>query len=100
MRVFIIIRSDRKVLQRQWLPPKLKNRGEKMNKLKYWRQEKELSQVELAVASGVPRWTIQLVESAAKTPSENEQIALSEALGVNLNKLFPKLNQTKMKRGG
>lgn len=58
-----------------------------MNKLKVWRLERGLSQIELAQASGVARWTIQLIESSIRGPKPEELIALSEALGVATNQI-------------
>lgn len=60
-----------------------------MNKLRFWRLERELSQIELAAASGVGRWAIQLYEMGVRAPKEDEQVALSYALGVDQAKLFP-----------
>ena len=60
-----------------------------MNKLKFWRLERGLSQVELADVSGVPRHVVQLSEQGIRRPSADQQLALAEALGVALKDLFP-----------
>jgi len=44
--------------------------------IKFWRQELRLNQYEVAGATGVPRWRIQLIESGHKpTEEEAKQIA-------------------------
>lgn len=43
--------------------------------------------MELAQASGVGRWLIQLVESGIRAPSDSEWQALGNALGVSVHKL-------------
>ncbi len=60
-----------------------------MNKLKFLRQERGLSQFELAFASNVPRYVIQLAESATRLPNQEEQQKLAAALGVDEQILFP-----------
>jgi len=61
-----------------------------MQKLKFARQEKKLNQYELAAASGVPRYVIQLCESGVRMPKLTEQCALAEALATTLEELFGK----------
>lgn len=58
-----------------------------MNTLKLIRIEKGFSQYELAMASGVPRYVIQLAETAIRLPSSEHQQALAEALGVDIAEL-------------
>lgn len=58
------------------------------NKLKIWRMERRLSQYELAQASGVPRWAIQLGENDLREFSREERAALALALGVLVEHLF------------
>ena len=53
-----------------------------MNQLKFMRTELQSSQWELASASGVPRWAIQLLECGVRKPEPDVAIALAEALGV------------------
>jgi transcriptional regulator with XRE-family HTH domain len=53
-----------------------------MNKLKYWRTERVLSQIELSIESEVGRWAIQLIEAGIRGPKEDELEKLSKALGV------------------
>lgn len=59
-----------------------------MNQLKYWRNERGLTQVELALASGVGRWAIQLMENGVRTPTESEIKAIAEILGIPIKRLF------------
>jgi len=61
-----------------------------MNKLRFWRLERGLSPFELAVASNVPRYVIQLAEQGLRHPSSEEQLSLAETLGTATAKLFPK----------
>ena len=61
-----------------------------MSKLKTWRIERNLSQYELAAATGVPRWRIQLLEGAFREPEKEEVETLACALGVQPEDLFPK----------
>ena len=60
----------------------------KMNGLQFWRTERDLSQVELSLASGVPRHVIQWHESSTRKPSLEYQKKLAETLGVSIEKLF------------
>jgi len=62
-----------------------------MSKLKTWRIERNLSQHELAAATGLPRWKIQLIEGGVQHPSPQEADALAAGLGVKVNDLFPAL---------
>jgi len=61
-----------------------------MNALKLIRIEKGLSQYELALASGVPRYVIQLAETATRLPNVTQQAALADALGVKIEDLLPR----------
>lgn len=58
-----------------------------MNSIRFWRLERRLSQIELAEASGLTRWFIQLIESGIRRPNEQESSAIAEALGVTVNDL-------------
>jgi transcriptional regulator with XRE-family HTH domain len=62
-----------------------------INKLKFFRQEAGLNQheLELATFKRVPRWRIQLIENGYCEASEKERQALSEALGIFADKVFP-----------
>lgn len=60
-----------------------------MNKLRFWRLERGLSQIELSAASGVPRWAIQLSEQGLRPLSEQEREVLALVIGVETKKLFP-----------
>lgn len=61
-----------------------------MNKLRYWRLERGLSQHELAEASGIRRWAVQLIEAGHRIPSSDELEQLSLALGVEVKRLLPR----------
>ena len=67
-----------------------------MNLLKLSRVELKLSQLELATASGVPRYVIQLAEQAIRLPTPDQQDRLSEALGCNSKELFKFKEVTKV----
>ncbi len=58
-----------------------------MNNLRYWRQEFELSQIELGIAAEIPRYKIQMYENglAALSPQELERIAGVLNLSVTEN---------------
>ena len=43
-----------------------------MKNLKFWRQESGLTQIDLAIASGVPRVRIQLFEAGSNRLSEED----------------------------
>lgn len=62
---------------------------ERMNKLKLWRLERGLSQVDLSQATGIYRWNIQLIELGIRPPTPEQMQTLSEALGAPIEKLFP-----------
>lgn len=64
-----------------------------MNKLRLWRLDRGLSQLELAEASGVNRWLIQLFETGIRLPTTTEMVCLSEALGVSQDSIFPQSGQ-------
>jgi DNA-binding XRE family transcriptional regulator len=59
-----------------------------VNKIKFIRTELGISQYELALASGVPRYVIQLAEAATCMPDLNQQVALARTLGVSVEDLF------------
>jgi transcriptional regulator with XRE-family HTH domain len=59
-----------------------------MEKLRNWRLERGLSQHELAMASSVARWKIQLIEQGIQVPTYEELARLSEALGVDPKNLI------------
>ena len=58
--------------------------------LVFHRIERRLSQVELAQAAHLPRWTIQLLECAARAPEPDEVTKLAAALGVSKTDLLSK----------
>ena len=60
-----------------------------MNKLKFWRRERGLSQIELSTASQVPRYVIQLAENGLRRPSVRYEQSIAEVLGVSSENLFP-----------
>jgi len=49
-----------------------------INNIKYWRQELLLSQFDLAMMTGIPRWRIQLLEQGYSKPTEAETELLQE----------------------
>ena len=52
-----------------------------MNKINFYRKELRLSQYELAAATQIPRWRIQLFESGILEPSSEELDRLRLILG-------------------
>jgi len=65
------------------------------NLIALWRIERGLNQWELSSASGIPRWTLQLIERGHRTPTHQECQALTKALAVDQKKLFPKISEAK-----
>ena len=59
-----------------------------MNRLKVWRLQRVLSQIELAQAAGIPRYVIQLAESGIRMPNDDQINALDDSLGVRKEDLF------------
>lgn len=59
-----------------------------MNKLRFWRLERGLSQIELAEVSGIPRHEIQLTEQEKRVPSPEQIEALAIVLGVSKKQLL------------
>lgn len=53
------------------------------------RIENGLSQYELALASDVPRYIIQLAENAVRMPTDEQQKKLASVLGIPVDDLFP-----------
>lgn len=72
-----------------------------MNRLRFYRIERGLSQLELAQASGIGRWAIQLIEIGARHPSTDELEALSCALAIPESKIYTlrKLSNQKVSFG-
>ena len=66
--------------------------------LKYWRLERQFSQIELALAAGLPRYKIQQFELGIRSPDENELIALAMAMGLKESDLAP--NAQDLELGG
>ncbi len=60
----------------------------KNKKMKLARIEKDMSQEDLALAVGVTRQTIGLIESGKYNPTLNLCIAICRATGKTLNDLF------------
>ena len=58
-----------------------------MNSLKFWRTERQLTQIELQEACGVPRWAIQLIESGCRLPDDEELRLLANTLGIEAKRL-------------
>lgn len=63
----------------------------KMQKIRFWRHERGLTQFDLQNASGgkISRWAIQLIEQGLRVPSATELQILSEVLGIEKNVLSP-----------
>ncbi|HCM90325.1 MULTISPECIES: helix-turn-helix transcriptional regulator [Vagococcus] len=59
-----------------------------MNRVKKFRTEKKLSQLELAKRVGVARQTINLIENGKYNPSLDLCIKLAKELDTDLNSLF------------
>ena len=64
------------------------------NQITLWRIERGLSQWELASASGIPRWTLQLIERGHRAPSSVERETLARTLAVDEEKLFSEKTST------
>jgi putative transcriptional regulator len=58
------------------------------NRLKQWREEKELTQAELANLAGVSRKTINTVENSVFIPSVQLALVLARTLGTTVEALF------------
>lgn len=61
------------------------------NKLKFWRLERQVSQIELAIAAGVPRYRIQFVEQGVSQLSIDEAQRIASILGCKPTDLLPNL---------
>lgn len=59
-----------------------------MNRVRMFRQQKNLSQNDLAKKIGVARQTINLIENDKYNPSLDLCIRLAKTLGTDLNTLF------------
>lgn len=59
-----------------------------MNRVKLFRTDKKISQLELAKRVGVARQTINLIENGKYNPSLELCIKLAKELGTDLNGLF------------
>ena len=59
-----------------------------MNRVKEFRKEKEMSQLELAKSIGVSRQTINMIENNKYNPTLELCINLARALDTDLNALF------------
>lgn len=55
-----------------------------MNKIKFWRIERGLSQIEFAEATGFPRYKIQLIEQGVAIPTPEELQIIATTLGLKL----------------
>lgn len=60
-----------------------------MNRLKFWRSERQLSQFELAAGANVPRFVVQLCEQGIRLPTQSQQQDIAATLGVPAHVLFP-----------
>ena len=59
------------------------------SKIKYYREEKSLTQDDLAKKLGLGKGTISNYESGYRTPQGNRLFELAEILDININELFP-----------
>nr|DAN91232.1 MAG TPA: Helix-turn-helix XRE-family like protein [Bacteriophage sp.] len=59
-----------------------------MNKLKEFREEKKLTQTELAAKSGISQRYIAFIESGDRTPSLNSALRIAEVLGRSVEEIF------------
>ncbi len=59
-----------------------------MNKLKEYRELKNITQAELANAIGVKRTTISMIESGINKPSLKTAFKISKYFGVRIEDLF------------
>ncbi len=66
-----------------------------MNSIKRIRFERDLSQWDLAMATGIPRWTIQLIEAGHRCPTKEEFELIANVLGVREQALRGTWNQKK-----
>ena len=53
-----------------------------MKNLRFLRQEMSLSQIELSLATGVPRYKIQLFEQGSRDLSPEEKASVLSVLGI------------------
>ena len=65
-----------------------------MTKLKMWRLEHGLSQVELSAAAGVPRYVIQLAERGVRSLEPDEMNRLACTLGIKPKDLLSQHAET------
>ncbi len=59
-----------------------------MNKINFWRVERQFTQVDLAQAARLPRYKIQQLELGIALPTDDELASISVALGVPISKLI------------
>ncbi|WP_106768749.1 helix-turn-helix transcriptional regulator [Paenibacillus faecalis] len=59
-----------------------------MNKVREYRKNRKLTQIELAKKVGIARQTINLIENDKYNPSLSLCISLAKELGTDLNTLF------------
>jgi transcriptional regulator with XRE-family HTH domain len=59
-----------------------------INKLKFFREERNLSQLDLSLSSGVSQNMITYIETGKRTPTLKTLIKLCLALGISPVKLF------------
>jgi putative transcriptional regulator len=58
------------------------------NRLRHWRDQKDLTQADLARLAGVSRKTINTVENGVFTPSVQLALVLARTLGTTVEALF------------
>ena len=67
--------------------------GRRMNLLKAVRHGREMAQIDLAKVTGINQYTLSLIETGRRLPTLEQAIAISHALGVEQELLFPSLRE-------
>lgn len=68
-----------------------------IDRLKLFRKEKNLSQMQLSIDAGVSISMINYIEAGKRTPTLTTLLKLCSALDINPSKLFTPLNEEKQK---
>ena len=71
--------------------------NEVLKRLKTFREERNISQLELSLQSGVSQNMITYIETGKRTPTLRTLIKLCEALKISPAKLFEEDNKEKLK---
>jgi len=54
--------------------------------LRFWRQEREMTQGELSQATGIPKWAVKLTESGNRDLTSDEERKIRTILNIPENK--------------